>query len=358
MPPSEPAGQPEGTSDAFLTGMVFMDMIFSGLPNSPAPGTELWTEGLGSAPGGVANMAVAMSRLGLHVSLAAPFGGDWFGDFLWETLADQEEIDLTHSEQFDGWPTPVTVSLSQAGDRSMITHERPLPVPLETLASDPPPTRSCFVEIGAETPSWLDQVRQGGALVFADTAWDPSGDWPTVHLDLLSEVDVFLPNEVEAMHYTRTTSAEAALEKLTALVPVAVVKTGAGGVLAAERGSDVVVREPAIAVDVVDATGAGDVFAGAFVYATLAGWDLTQRCRFANLCAGLSVRFVSGSFGAPCWHEVAEWFVQQPTAVQVDYAFLLDRLPAQAIADRNRATATLGLGGFRRHPPGQHSHSH
>ena len=195
-------------------------------------------------------------------------------------------------------------------------------------------------------------------MVFADTAWDPSGDWPPVHLDLLSEVDVFLPNEVEAMHYTRSDSPEEALQKLTRLVPVAVVKTGAGGVLAAERGSDQVVVEPAISVDLVDATGAGDVFAGAFVYATLAGWDLTHRCHFANLCAGLSVRFVSGSFGAPCWHEIAEWFVQQPGEIQDRYTFLIDRLPAQAIADRYRATPTLGLGGFRRHPPGQHSHSH
>ncbi|MCQ0012936.1 hypothetical protein [Actinomadura madurae] len=45
----------------FLSGQVFMDMIFTGLPGLPPPGTEIVTDGLGSAPGGVANIAVAMS---------------------------------------------------------------------------------------------------------------------------------------------------------------------------------------------------------------------------------------------------------------------------------------------------------
>src|SRR5690242_9663556 len=36
--------------DVFLSGQVFMDMIFTGLPGLPPPGTELFTDGLGSAP--------------------------------------------------------------------------------------------------------------------------------------------------------------------------------------------------------------------------------------------------------------------------------------------------------------------
>ncbi|WP_344243103.1 carbohydrate kinase family protein, partial [Microlunatus panaciterrae] len=308
--------------DAFLTGMVFMDMIFSGLPSSPTPGTELWTEGLGSAPGGMANMAVAMSRLGLHVSLAAPFGGDWFGDFLWETLADQEEIDLSRSRQFDDWPTPVTVSLSHGGDRSMITYERPMPEPLETLALNPPQSRSCFVEVGTSAPGWLRQMKRDGALVFGDTAWDPTGTWSPAVLDSLVDVDVFLPNATEAMAYTRTTSPEAAVERLMDFVQTAVVKTGADGVLAADRSTGTILFEPAIQVDAVDATGAGDVFAGAFVFATLTGWSLADRLRFANLCAGLSVRNVSGSFGSPCWHEIGEWSMTQGPEVLDRYEFL------------------------------------
>src|SRR3954463_1301856 len=95
--------------DVFLAGPVFMDMIFTGLPGLPPPGTELITDGLGSAPGGIANIAVAMSRLGLSVGLAAAFGEDMFGAYLWRTLSEQEGVGLEHSRRLPGWPTPVTV---------------------------------------------------------------------------------------------------------------------------------------------------------------------------------------------------------------------------------------------------------
>src|SRR3954454_13238919 len=96
-----------GGLDVFLAGTVFMDMIFTGLPALPPPGTELITDGLGSAPGGIANIAVAMSRLGLRVGLAAAFGDDMFGAYLWRTLAEQEGVGLDYSRRLRGWPTPV-----------------------------------------------------------------------------------------------------------------------------------------------------------------------------------------------------------------------------------------------------------
>ncbi|MGH3388544.1 MAG: carbohydrate kinase family protein, partial [Actinomadura sp.] len=136
IPPEPPMGDPcaerelvgerlrgdnEGL-DVFLSGRVFMDMIFTGLPGLPPPGTELITDGLGSAPGGIANIAVAMSRLGLRVGLAAVIGDDMFGSYLWRALSEQEGVDLSRSRRLPGWPTPVTVSLAYDSDRSMVTY--------------------------------------------------------------------------------------------------------------------------------------------------------------------------------------------------------------------------------------------
>ncbi|NEE35619.1 sugar kinase, partial [Streptomyces sp. SID7982] len=45
--------------DVFLTGPVFLDIIFTGLDSAPVRGTESWARGMGSSPGGVANMATA-----------------------------------------------------------------------------------------------------------------------------------------------------------------------------------------------------------------------------------------------------------------------------------------------------------
>lgn len=315
--------------DVFLSGQVFMDMIFTGIPGPPVPGTELVTDGLGSAPGGIANIAVAMSRLGLRVGLATAMGDDLFGAYLWQTLAEQESIDLSRSRRLPGWPTPVTISLAYDSDRSMVTYTRPPPVPLEDAVDVPPPARVCFVDIARPVPSWVPAMRREGAKVFADTGWDPTETWSAEVLDRLGQVDVFLPNAAEAMAYTRTRSPEAALEALAARVPVVVVKCGAQGAMAVESATGRHARAPALPVPVLDPTGAGDVFAAGFVFATLTGWPLAQGLDFANLCAGLSVRHHSGSLGAPCWGEIATFgeSTEVPPEVLARYGFVVPHIP-------------------------------
>ncbi|WP_131736311.1 carbohydrate kinase family protein [Actinomadura roseirufa] len=354
--------------DVFLSGQVFMDMIFTGLPGLPPPGTELFTEGLGSAPGGVANIAVAMSRLGLRVGLAAPFGDDLFGAYLWRTLAEQEGVDLGHSRKIPAWPTPVTVSLAYDSDRSMVTYAKPMPELTgaaaglvggavnddgdgtdagtgagAVLGSPPPSARACFVDIERPVPGWAREMRRSGALVFADLGWDATETWSSEVLDRLEHVDVFLPNAVEAMAYTRTGSPEEAARALSARVPVVVVKRGGDGAIAIDSRTGEVAETSALPVEALDATGAGDVFAAGFLFGTLAELPLAERLRFANLCAGLSVRHRSGSLGAPCWGEIAAFGEsgEVPESVLEQYAFVVDYIPDSATDTVVRAEPTL-----------------
>src|SRR5476651_1148516 len=39
--------------DVLVSGMVFLDIVFTDLPRPPSPGTEVWTGGMGSSPGGI-----------------------------------------------------------------------------------------------------------------------------------------------------------------------------------------------------------------------------------------------------------------------------------------------------------------
>ncbi|MFC5183853.1 carbohydrate kinase family protein [Actinomadura harenae] len=327
--------------DVFLSGQVFMDMIFTGLPGLPPPGTELFTEGLGSAPGGIANMAVAMSRLGLRVGLAAPFGDDLFGSYLWRTLSEQEGVDLAWSRRVAEWPTPVTVSLAYDSDRSMVTYEKP--VPDGAAGTTAPDARACFIDIDGPVPAWAKEMRRGGALVFADLGWDATGTWSSEVLDRLRDVDVFLPNAVEAMAYTRTDSPEEAARALSERVPVVVVKRGGDGAIAIDSRTGEVAETTALPVEALDATGAGDVFGAGFMFGTLAGLPLPERLKFANLCAGLSVRHRSGSLGAPCWGEIAAFGEsgEIPEAALEPYAFVVDFLPEAATDTVVRAEPTL-----------------
>src|SRR3954471_20398056 len=95
------AGDP--AADVYLTGTVFLDIIFTGLDSAPVRGTEPWARGMGSSPGGLATVAPALARLGLHPSLAAAFGDDMYGDYCWESLAGGEGIDLSLSRKIPGW---------------------------------------------------------------------------------------------------------------------------------------------------------------------------------------------------------------------------------------------------------------
>ncbi|MFD0904914.1 carbohydrate kinase family protein [Actinomadura sediminis] len=346
----EPAGErlhgggPGPGLDVFLSGRVFMDMIFTGLPGLPPPGTEIVTDGLGSAPGGVANIAVAMSRLGLRVGLAAPFGDDMFGAYLWRTLAEQEGVDLRASRRVPGWSTPVTVSMAYDSDRSMVTFARPVPPQAEEPPGGAPPdARACFIDVDRPVPAWAAGARERGALIFADLGWDPTGAWSAEVLDRLAHVDVFLPNAAEAMAYTRTADPASAAEALAERAPVVVVKCGADGAIALDRTTGERAQAPALPVRALDATGAGDVFAAGFVFGTLAGLPLTERLRFANLCAGLSVRHRSGSLGSPCWGEIAAFGEsgEVPDSVLADYAFVIPFVPEMAENSVVRAEPTL-----------------
>jgi sugar/nucleoside kinase (ribokinase family) len=234
----------------------------------------------------------------------------------------------------------VTVSLAHDGDRSMITYQEPLPAGQNGFAGPAPAAAACFIHLGGELPGWATGLRQAGSTLFADVSWDPTGAWPPAVLDRLARVDVFLANAVEAMAYTRTGSPRAALDLLAARVPVCVVKNGAHGASGVDNITGERASEPAIPVDLLDPTGAGGVFDAGFAFGTLAGWPLTERLRFANLCAGLSVRQHSGSLGAPTWGEIAAWLADPalPGQIRAAYDFVGPLIPDAPAGDPPRAT--------------------
>uniref|UniRef100_UPI002FDC5108 PfkB family carbohydrate kinase n=1 Tax=Streptomyces sp. IBSBF 2806 TaxID=2903529 RepID=UPI002FDC5108 len=98
--------------EVLLTGLLFYDLVLTGLGGPPTPGEEIWTSGMGCGPGGIANLAVAASRFGLRTSLATVFGDDFYGAHCHDILAGQEGVDLSLSRTAPGWPTPVTVALA------------------------------------------------------------------------------------------------------------------------------------------------------------------------------------------------------------------------------------------------------
>ncbi|MFD8422748.1 carbohydrate kinase family protein [Streptomyces sp. NPDC059466] len=315
--------------DVLLTGLLFYDLVLTGLGKPPTPGEEIWTEGMGVSPGGIANLAVAASRYGLRTSLATVFGDDHYGAYCREVLAGQEGVDLSLSRTAEDWHTPVTVSLAHGDDRALVTHGRQPPYSQDELMGDPPAARTALVHLEAEPRAWLAKAAANGTRIYADVGWDPTQRWSRDLLDQLSLCHAFLPNEAEAMAYTRTGSAGAALGAMAELVPVAVVTRGGDGAMAMDQTTGEYAEVAALDIDVLDATGAGDVFGASFVAASLGGWPLEERLRFAVLAAGLSVRRHGGALAAPGWYGVHHWWrsLRDP-GLRRTYGFLAERVPA------------------------------
>jgi len=350
--------------DVYLTGTVFLDIVFTGLETAPVRGTESWARGMGSSPGGVANMATALARLGLRTSLAAAFGDDHYGEYCWDALEQGEHIDLSTSRTVPGWHSPVTVSMAYEGERTMVSHgHEPPPGAVAVSVADgvseagaldsPPRARAAIASLTpGERAPWIAEAASGGTRVFADVGWDDTGAWDLAGLADLEHCEAFLPNAEEAMRYTGAKSPRAAAHALTEHVPLAVVTLGAEGAYAVDRRTGETAEVPAIAVEALDPTGAGDVFVAGFVTGTLADWPLADRLAFAGLTAALSVQEFGGSLSAPGWSEIAAWWRkvqsvegQDPTALQ-RYAFLETLLPEEAARPwpLRRAVPTIGFG--------------
>ncbi len=343
--------------DLFLAGSIFFDIVFTGLPHDPRPGTEVWAGGMGSLPGGIANLAVAAARLGLRTGLSAGFGDDAYGQWTWSLLEQQEHINLSRSRTFKGWHSAVTVSLAVEGDRSMITHGHPAPISQLEMVGKPPASRALMAELGSEIANpgeetWWRASALEGATVFADVGWDPSEKWDPAALAELELCHAFLPNHVEAMAYTRTDTPESALSALADRVPLAIVTRGRDGAIAVDSTTGETASVPSLPVESVDPTGAGDVFAAGIVVGTLAGWPLEQRLLFSSLCSALAVQHFGGSLASPGWGDIADWWERtkraasgnaEAAATAQRYGFLGDIVNQVSHTAVRRAEATFGL---------------
>lgn len=324
------ADQQEGGALLFV-GAVFCDLYMAGV-SAPEVGAEVFADAFGIVPGGVANRAVAAARAGARSALVSSLGDDPLGRHVLELLSTEDGLDISGVEVVPGAQSPVSVSLTGPEDRSFITYEerrapsgQALPLSLGAVAAT-------HIGIAHGLPSWVPELRASGTTVVGGVGWDPSGEWSPEVLRRLSEIDVFVPNDVEAMRYTRTDSAEAAATALAEHVELAVVTCGPRGAIAVDSGRGIRVRADAPQVDVVDPTGAGDVFVASLMSA-LYGWgangslDLERALRLAALSASISVTGFGGATSAPRRSELHEAASRlDPTG---DWGFLLD-LPALA----------------------------
>jgi sugar/nucleoside kinase (ribokinase family) len=131
----------------------------------------------------------------------------------------------------------------------------------------------------------ISEIKKAGLPIFYDTV--TVGAMKEVDCSLIHTwlplMDYVLPNEEEALYVADATDIDGALKKLLEMCPAVIIKRGAQGACAQERGGNRIDVD-ALATVVADTTGAGDSFAGGFIAAKISGRDLR-----ASVVAGVTL---------------------------------------------------------------------
>ncbi len=277
-------------------GDVNIDLVFTGLDRIPSAEQETLAHGLELIVGGqTGTVARAMSRLGLAVSFVGRVGDDEYGRTAVHALR-AAGVSVSGVVVDPALRTGTTVVLSTGTERTYVTfpgsaaQARKSDVTTEELSgADHLHVGSYYLQsaLRPEMPDLFREAKRRGLTTSLDPGWDPSREWGQDIQAVLPQVDVFLPNETEAMAITGTKTPEEALGALIRCCKTVVVKMGAAGCIAASGGE--ACRCPAFRVQVVDVTSAGDIFDAGLLYGILSGWSLAESLRFASACGAIAV---------------------------------------------------------------------
>lgn len=251
--------------------------------------------------------AVDLVRLGAGVIALAAVGRDNIGDFLIATLR-AEGVDPSYIVRKDGVQTSATM-LPIHPDGSRPAWHVPGANSTFTLDDiDWDALGSCdAVHLGGLTAlpgidgapagELLAYAREHGALTTADCL-GVRGDAPAELLaECLPHVDIFMPNEGEAMAATGAADASEAAERLRSLgAPHVIVKLGPDGCLILDDDGERSL--PTRQVEVVDTTGCGDAFCAGVIVARCAGWSIDDAAQLGCVTGTLNVRGLGSDAGA------------------------------------------------------------
>jgi ribokinase len=287
-------------------------------PRFPRPGETLSGHSCHLGMGGKgANQAVAAARLGAHVALVARVGADAFGQEAVRSY-EREGIDTSFILRDARASTGTAVIIVDDKAENCI-----LVVGGANSGLSPDDVRAAAVAVkGAdvllcqlETPveSTLEAfrlARAAGVRTILTPA--PAADLSD---ELLSLCDICVPNETEIelltgkMIGTFDDAELAAKDLLARGVGAVVVTLGSRGALIVDN--DTAQHIPAINVEAVDPTGAGDAFTAALAVFIANGLSIREAARKATAVAALTITRIGTQAIFPFRAEVEEWFASR-----------------------------------------------
>lgn len=285
--------------DVLTIGLQVIDMVITSVDPSIFSREVTVVEGVQMLLGGDAlNQALTAGRLGARTALMGTVGSDTLGALLREEVG---RCPVTHIVR--EVPGSTTISavlidrktrdrrfLYNAGHNDLLGWEH---LDQEALRS----ARVVSVGGAMALPALdgeglakaLRTAKEAGAVTAMDfTSSGYAGDREKVRL-AFPATDYLLPSESEASYLSGESSdpakMAAALHRMGARN--CVIKLGSRGCYVSAGAIRQLV--PACPCRCVDTTGAGDAFAGAFLYGLSRGWDVLHCARFANAAGSIAV---------------------------------------------------------------------
>ncbi|HHT10134.1 MAG TPA: PfkB family carbohydrate kinase, partial [Atribacter sp.] len=215
--------------------------------------------------GEVATALVTLARLGAKVSFVGKVGDDESGEFLSKEFL-QEGVDISQLVKEKGKMslTAFCIIDQKSGKRTIFWYKNLTPLKLDEIDPD----FLCQGEIlhldAHEPETAYDAARyfrehtEGRRIVLDIDNWDEQRE------KLVTLTDVLIGSETFAKNF-HPTNPNIALEKVAALGPKAVILTQGEKGCMGKVGKETF-HVPGYQVNVVDTTGCGDVFHGAFVF--------------------------------------------------------------------------------------------
>lgn len=245
--------------------------------------------------GSAATAMVALARLGMDVTFVGKVGDDSAGRDIVSTLKG-EGISTEYVIYQKGGISQssyIIVEATTGRKQTYFTRGTIEPLTPAEVSSDLLDGVD-ILHVDATSPAaqlkLMREARERGITVVLDN------EQPNPHSgELVASCDLLVASERFASQFTGEGALEAMCRALLERGPSTVVVTlGDEGSVAMRRDEGVLHRRQAHPVEVLDTTGAGDVFHGAFIYGVAHGWPLDKSVAFANVAAGEACRTLGG----------------------------------------------------------------
>ncbi len=295
------SGSGRTESDLIVVGELNMDLILDQVNNLPSLEKEIVCEKMNLTIGSSsAIMALNAAALGLKIKFVGKVGNDDFGQTCLNALKSRG-IDTQNVLISDSDNTGLTCIYTQGRKRGMITY----PGSMESFTFDEIPDSiftsarhlhlsSYYLQKGLkpDVPKLFKKAQEHGMTTSFDTNFDPDEAWGSEVLDALDHVDIFFPNDQEAMNIAGSDNIEDAMAILTKHCNMVIVTCGSKGVTG--QCGDVVFHAKGLRIDIKDAVGAGDTFNSGFLSEYLKGSDIESCVKAGIHSSAFSTTFTGG----------------------------------------------------------------